>query len=107
MCALIIGGDRVNALTKVLENLGITKTNHWNARNKSGTCKKTIPQETECIIMLTSFLNHSVMKYFKNEAKKRNLPVICSRHSASCLAKEYMKIMGSTECINCTGCTTK
>lgn len=104
MCALIIGGDKVNTLTKTLKDLGVTKTKHWDARNKSGTCKKVIPKETECVIMLTAFLNHNVMKHFKSEAKKRNLPVICSKHSASCLYEEYVKIMGMTACTKCTNC---
>jgi len=51
--------------------------------------------------MLTSYLNHNAMKHFKSEAKKRDLPVICSKQSASCLYQEYVKIMGITDCKDC------
>lgn len=101
MCALIIGGDKVTTLSNVLKELGVTKINHWDARNKSSACKKIIPQSTECIIMLTSYLNHNAMKHFKKEAKKRDLPVICSKQSASCLYEEYVKIMGIANCDEC------
>jgi hypothetical protein len=101
MCALIIGGDKVTTLSNVLKELGVTKINHWDARNKSSACKKTIPQDTQCVVMLTSYLNHNAMKHFKSEAKKRDLPVICSKQSASCLYEEYVKIMGITDCKDC------
>jgi len=38
MCALIIGGDKVTTLSNVLKGLGVTKINHWDARNKSSAC---------------------------------------------------------------------
>ena len=101
MCALIIGGDKVTTLSNVLKELGVTKINHWDARNKSSACKKTIPQDTGCVVMLTSYLNHNAMKHFKSEAKKRDLPVICSKQSASCLYEEYVKIMGINDCKEC------
>jgi hypothetical protein len=41
------------------------------------------------------------MKHFKSEAKKRDLPLVCSKSSASCVYKEYVKIMGIDKCENC------
>ena len=48
---------------------GAKTINHWDARKKSSAPKKKVPQDTDCIVMLTSFLNHNTMLKYKNEAK--------------------------------------
>ena len=101
MSVLIIGGDNVNQISDTLKSLGANKVQHWNGRKKSSICKKTIPVDTECVVMITSFLNHNAMKYFKSESKKRNIPLVCSKSSASCVYQEYVKIMGISNCKDC------
>jgi hypothetical protein len=101
MSVLIIGGDKVSSIKKTLHSLGATKIDHWDARKKTGTCKKIIPYDIQCVIMLTTFLNHNVMKHFKSQSKKRDIPVVCSKSSASCVYQEYVKIMGITDCKDC------
>jgi hypothetical protein len=98
---LIIGGDNVSKISNVLMTLGAKKIKHWDARKKSSTCRKVIPVDTNCVVMLTSFLNHNAMKHFKIEAKKRNLPVVCSKQSVNCIYDEYVKIMNITDCADC------
>ena len=68
---------------------------------KSSAPKKKVPQDTDCIVMLTSFLNHNTMLKYKNEAKKRNIPFICAKRSISCVYDEYVKIMGIKDCSQC------
>lgn len=101
MSVLIIGGDKVSQYSSILEGFGVKKINHWDARKKASACKKVIPSDTSCVIMLTSFLNHNTMKHFKVEAKKRELPLVCSKSSVSCLYNEYVKIMGIEGCKDC------
>ena len=102
MSILIIGGDNVKSISKsLMDNLGVTKIKHWDARKKASACKKIIPSDIQCVIMLTSFLNHNTMKHFKVESKKRNLPLICSKSSVSCVYSEYIKIMGIENCKDC------
>ena len=60
-----------------------------------------MPQDTDCIVMLTSFLNHNTMLKYKNEAKKRNIPFICAKRSISCVDDEYVKLMGIKDCSQC------
>ena len=100
MSVLVIGGDKIDAIRSILGIFGVSCVVHWDARKKASTCKKIIPIDIKCVVMLTSFLNHNAMKHFKSEAKKRDLPVVCSKHNSSCFYDEYKKVMGS-ECLDC------
>lgn len=97
MSVLVIGGDNISSLRNVLANLGANITAHWDARKKSSAPKKKVPQNVDCIIMLTSYLNHNVMHKYKNIAKKQNIPYICTKHSSTAVYDEYKKHF----CDNC------
>jgi hypothetical protein len=101
MSILIIGGDKINNIRNILSDMGVNKIKHWDARKKASTCKKTIPVDIKCVIMLTNYLNHNTMKRFKTESKKRDIPLVCAKSSASCVYQEYVKIMGIENCKNC------
>ena len=101
MSVLVIGADQISQITQLLRTLGATTINHWDARKKSSAPKKKIPKNTDCIIMLTSFLNHNVMHKYKNEAKKLNIPFMCSKRSIACVEEEYIKLMGIKGCEEC------
>ncbi|MDR2789426.1 MAG: DUF2325 domain-containing protein [Campylobacteraceae bacterium] len=94
MSVLVIGADEITPIKAVLSNLGADEVVHWDARKKSSVNRKTIPCDTNCVVMLTSFLNHNTMKLFKSEAKKRNIPVVCAKRSVSCVYSEYCKVFG-------------
>lgn len=100
MSVLVIGGDRINSIRGVLQDLGVKDVKHWDTRKKTGACKKEIPLNTDCVLMLTDFLNHNVMYKFKNEAKKKNIPYICSKRSSSSVFCEFCKFMGKDSCAN-------
>jgi hypothetical protein len=91
MSVLVIGGDQIVQIKSVLSNLGATDITHWDARNKSSVHRKKIPKRTDCVLLLTSFLNHNSMKYFKNESKRLNIPVVCAKRSVSAVYCEFCK----------------
>ena len=101
MSVLIIGGDQISQISSMLTEFGVKTINHWDARKKSSAPKKKIPQDTNCILMITSFLNHNTMLKYKSEAKKKNIPFICTKRSISCVYDEYVKIMGIKDCKSC------
>lgn len=101
MSVLVIGGDKISTIISTLQELGASSIKHWDARKKSSAPKKKIPQDIDCIIMLTSFLNHNVMYKYKNIAKKQNIPYICTKHSSTCVYDEYKKFIDTNNCINC------
>jgi hypothetical protein len=108
MSVLIIGGDQITQISSMLQDLGASKIHHWDGRKKSSAPKKKIPCDTQCIVMLTSFLNHNVMHKYKNEAKKQNIPFICAKRSVSCVYDEYVKVMNIKDCSQCyANCQTR
>ena len=99
MSVLVIGGDEITPIEAVLKNLDCEEVTHCDARTESVN-HRGIPKNIACLVMLTNFLNHNTMKKFKNEAKKKDIPVICTKRSVSCLYCEFMKIFGK----NCNSC---
>ncbi len=90
MSVLVVGGDKVNSIKEVLkEELGADRFIHYTARNKKPN-KNGIPKRVDLMVFLVDYLNHDIMKKFKNIAKRRGLPFITT-HSAShlkeCLGK--------------------
>ena len=101
MNVLVIGADEITPIKAVLKDLGASNIEHWDARNENRVNRKPIPQDTECVVMLTSFLNHNTMKTIKNQAKKRNIPIVCAKRSVSCVFSEYCKVFGLDKEFGC------
>jgi hypothetical protein len=93
MCMLVVGGDSISQIKDELEGVGFTDILHWNARRKSVSHKK-IPERVECVLMLTSYLNHPVMKKIKDSAKKRNIPSLYAKRNR----------LDVRDALRCTGC---
>lgn len=90
MSVLVLGGDDITSIKGVLSGFGFEEIKHWDGRRESIN-NKTIPQNANCLVMLTNYLNHNTMKKFKNEAKKRGVPIVCARRGASCLFQSLCK----------------
>lgn len=80
MSILIVGGDQIVQIRDLLKDFGATDITHYTARRKDSATKK-IPQDTDFVVMLTSFLSHSSMKFFKSQAKRRGIPVIAAQRN--------------------------
>ena len=91
MSVLVLGGDQIIQIRKILEEYGATKIKHWDLRNKATATRKDIPSGVDYVVMLTSFINHNAMKYFKSQAKKRNLMVIPAQRNIQSLQCELEK----------------
>ena len=100
MSVLVIGGDEITPIRAVLKNFGYEKITNWDARKESIN-HKDLPQNIGCLVMLTNFLNHNTMRKFRSVAKKREIPVICTKRSVSCLYCEFLKIFGENCTQNC------
>lgn len=94
MYILVIGGDEIAPIKTALKNLGCERITHWSGRKESIN-HRDLPQNIGCLVMLTNFLNHNTMRKFRNEAKKKAIPIICTKRSVTCLYCEFMKIFGS------------
>ena len=69
MNVLVIGADEITPIKPVLKDLGASNIEHWDARNENRVNRKPIPQDTECVVMLTSFLTLLALR----TPKARNL----------------------------------
>ena len=79
MSVLVIGADEITPIKAVLKDLGAEAIEHWDARNE----------------------NHNTMKTIKNQAKKRNIPIVCAKRSVSCVFSEYCKVFGLDKEFGC------
>ncbi len=95
MSVLVIGGDKIDSISSVLQSFAFDKIVHWDARNPS-VVRKEIPSDTRLIIMLTNFLNHNAMNKFKNEAKRKAIQFICAKRSESSVFCELCKKYNTT-----------
>lgn len=101
MEVLVVGADEIRPIKAVLHDLGAASITHWDARNENRVNRKSIPGDTGCVVMLTSFLNHNTMKKIKTEAKKRGIPLVCAKRSVSCVYSEYCKVFGLRDTFGC------
>lgn len=76
MTVLLVGADRLGNIPKELRQYGCEEIIHWDGRKVQD---KKIPQKVDMVLMFHDYLNHSLMGKIKEEAKKRNLPVLFSR----------------------------
>ena len=104
MSVLVIGADEITAIKSVLKSLGANEIEHWDARNENRINRRPLPANTDCIVMLTSFLNHNTMKKIKTEAKNRDIPLVCAKRSVSCVYCEYCKIFKLNKEFGCDTC---
>lgn len=96
MSVLIIGGDKIDKISLLLQSFGVTQTTHWDSR-KNSTSHKKIPLQTDAILMLTDFLKHNSMSHFKKIAKKQNIPYICTRRGSASITSDFTKFLEERE----------
>ena len=95
MSVLILGGDKIEPIRKVLIGLGVSDIIHWTARNQKNGRKrsKTIPSKVSLVVMLTNFLNHNAMIHYRSEAKSKGLPIVYSTRNVDCVKSEFIKVI--------------
>lgn len=82
--ALVIGGDRIEGIRHVLHAQGIDSVDHWTGRKPSDV-RRDLPQHLTMIVVVTGWLNHSMMYHIKHLAQKRGLRILYVRHGADLL----------------------
>ena len=85
---LIVGGDVIENLIDKLKNIGFESIEHVSGRNNYTTI---VHSKVNYIIILTDYVNHNLEEDVKKQAKKRNIPFLCSRHSWSCIYKKMQR----------------
>ncbi|TLN03251.1 DUF2325 domain-containing protein, partial [bacterium] len=69
MTALIVGGDYIKPLEKLIADRGVSKVEHWPGR-KPGDLKKNVPKGTSLVVLLYDYLSHGLAKKVRNDADR-------------------------------------
>jgi hypothetical protein len=86
MTALVIGGDKIDSIRDALLAQGITQVAHWVGR-KPGDKHNIIPKHTQCIVVLTNYVNHGLVGKVKKEAKRLAIPIVYTKNSRRYMAE--------------------
>lgn len=92
--ALIVGGDRIEAIRQVLNSFGLDEIHHWPGR-KAGDSNKVIPQDTRLIVLVTDWVGHSFSVKVKRNAAKRGVPIVYTVNGPVDLRTRLEKLSGS------------
>lgn len=77
---LVVGADYLGEIPNKLSTMGFNEIMHINGR-KVQMVKKEIPENINCILVLTDFVNHNLAKVIKEKAKSRSIPVFYAKRS--------------------------
>lgn len=91
MTVMVIGGDHLGSISAQLKERGFKKIKHFTGRKKS-TVTDMISGRLDLVLVLTDYVGTDLSKVVKCEAKKYDLPVVFSRRSWSCIAREMERV---------------
>lgn len=74
MSILVVGGDSVDAITQRARAGGHGCVEHWSGR-KTRDMTKSIPKDTEAVVVVLDRVNHTLARKVRTEATRRGLPV--------------------------------
>ncbi|MCW5597987.1 MAG: DUF2325 domain-containing protein [Nitrosomonas sp.] len=80
MNVLIVGGDQVESLKRQVLAQGHTHVEHWSGRKK-GFLNRSLPSNTQLIVMVCDYVSHSLAISLKNKASRKGIPLVYCRHS--------------------------
>ena len=87
---LVVGGDKIENITKKLEQEGVKEVIHLGGRNKQMT-RREIPRKVDVILVLTDHINHNLSIVIKRKARKQEIPIYFSKHSWCSIYTELKK----------------
>lgn len=74
MSILVVGGDSVDAIKQRARAGGHGCVDHWSGR-KTRDMTKSIPKDTEAVVVVLDRVNHTLARKVRTEATRRGLPV--------------------------------
>jgi len=94
MTALIVGGDYIKQLEKIITDRGVLRIKHWTGR-KPGDLKRTVPKGTALVVVLCDYLSHGLAKKIKGDAERLGLPVLYCRRSLGQFSEKLDELLES------------
>ena len=106
MTILIVGGDYVASFKHLLATQHDARIEHWNGRKK-GFIKRSFPNETQLIIVVCDFINHSLTNAIKEKASRGGIPLVYCRRSVNELKHKLLDIYQADKNYRCESVNEK
>lgn len=87
LTALIVGGDKLGNIPKILNTKGYENYIHWSGRKK-GMRAKLIPNNVDMIIVLYDFIEHNLTNSIKKQSRSMDIPCIFTKRTCSDLSRK-------------------
>lgn len=101
MTALIIGGDYIETLKRELLAHGLRRVEHWDGRQPRVT-KRAIPVSARLVVILHDYVSHGVSNALKQQAYRKDIPLVFCRSSTHDLRKKLEKLeLAESPCRRC------
>jgi len=94
MTALIVGGDYIKQLEKIITDRGVRRIEHWTGR-KTGDLRRTVPKGTGLVVLLCDYLSHSLARKIKTDAERLGVPVLYCRRSLGQFSEKFDELLES------------
>jgi hypothetical protein len=101
MTALIIGGDYIETLRRELLAHGLRRVEHWDGRQPRVT-RRSIPVSARLVVILHDYVSHGVSNALKQQAYRKDIPLVFCRSSTHDLRKKLEKLeLAESPCRDC------
>lgn len=92
MSLFIAGGDGLGKITHKMKKIGFDDIIHFPGRKKSVYRNFQLPSEVEFVLVLTDYINHSLMQKIKDEARSKDIKLLFAKRSWSSIHKKLEEI---------------
>jgi hypothetical protein len=90
--AIVIGADRLGNIENLLEEHGLSVVKHITGRSPKAQAEHTVSMShAKVMILFTDFVGHNVMRNFRKQAKKQNIPFIACKRSITDVARNLKR----------------
>ncbi len=91
MTVLIVGGDYVTSFKHLISTQRRARIEHWSGRKK-GWNKRSLPNETQLVVVICDYVNHSLTNAVKEKANRRGIPLVYCHRSVNELRRKLQNI---------------
>ncbi len=86
--AIVIGADRLGNIENLLEERGLSVLKHITGRSPKAQAGNVVSMShAKVMILFTDFVGHNVMRNFRKQAKKQNIPFIACKRTITDVAR--------------------
>lgn len=100
MTVLIVGGDYVTSLKRLISTQRHERIEHWNGRKK-GLNKRSLPNKTQLVVVICDYVNHSLANAVKEKANHSGIPLVYCHRSVNELKDKLLNARETDQACCC------